>query len=200
MILMVHAFDRLMKLLRSINPDIELPPQLEPLLRNEMDEIHPVHHEVLVHQGDLPLYAYYIIRGYVYVTYICDAGVRHVLRFYRSNSIVAFLSFLEQKASPYTICAGKDTILSRVRITTMKKVYLITGMYEFAQRTVMLYDAAKEKLREDMMGLPVPERVRMFYKVYPFLLPAESARMDLFVAAFLKISDSTLYRTRYSVI
>jgi hypothetical protein len=73
------------------------------------------------------------------------------------------------------------------------------GMKEFAQLTVMRYDADKEKKREDLLGLGARERVKEFYSEYPFLLPAESARMDEEIALFLNISMRTLIRCRNEV-
>ncbi|HMI01698.1 MAG TPA: hypothetical protein VK541_04405 [Pedobacter sp.] len=40
-------FERLMKLLWSVNPKIELPDALEPFLWQQMEEITTSHHEVL---------------------------------------------------------------------------------------------------------------------------------------------------------
>jgi len=189
-----HALTRLMKLLRSINPHITLPEALESILELEMEEIYPKHHEVLEHEGDVP---YYIIRGCVYIYYYDAAGKQHVTRFYREDRIVAFLSFLEGTEALYTIAAGRDTILSRVSQRTMKKIYgSFDGMYEFAQLTVMRYDESKEKMKSDILGLPAPERVKLFYELYPFLLPAEAARMDEEIANLLLMSVRNLRKFR----
>jgi CRP-like cAMP-binding protein len=193
-------FERLMKLLRSINPQIELPDALEPFLWQCMEEITTSHHEVLVDQGAIPKYAYFIIRGYIYVYYFDKYGNKHVIRFYAEDCIVAFLSFLERTGSPYYIAAGRDTLLSRISAGDMQHIYnTMSGMKEFAQLTVMRYDASKEKLREDMLGLGAKERVREFYSEYPFLLPAENARMDEEIALFLQMSVRTLIRCRNEI-
>lgn len=193
-------FERLMKLLRSINPKIELPDALELFLWQQMDEITTSHHEVPVEQGAIPKHAFFIIRGYIYVYYFDKYGYKHVIRFYAEGCIVAFLSFLERTESPYYIAAGRDTLLSRVSARDMQRIYdTMSGMKEFAQLTVMRYDADKEKKREDLLGLGAKERVKEFYNEYPFLLPADNARMDEEIALFLNISMRTLIRCRNEV-
>lgn len=197
MLNILHAFKRFIKLLRSINPKITLPEALEDILLNKMDEIHPAHHQILVHQGDIPEYAYYIICGSVYVYYFDDIGNRHVIRFYREDRMVCFLSFLERTESPYCIAAGRGTILSRVHYKTMDYIYnAMPVIYQLFLLMVSRYDAQKEKLREDMIGLVTKAKVKLFYKTYPCLLPADWARMDEEIAAYLQMGIRSLIRYR----
>lgn len=128
------TFERLMKLLRSVNLKIELPDALEPFLWQQMEEITTSHHKVPMEQGGIPKYAYFIIRGYIYVYYFDKYGNKHMIRLYAEDCIVAFLSFLERTESPYYIAAGRDTLLSRVGAGDIQHIYnnTMSGMKEFA--------------------------------------------------------------------
>jgi hypothetical protein len=62
---------------------------------------------------------------------------------------------------PDGVAAGRDTLLSRVSARDMQHIYdTMSGMKEFARLTVMRYDANKEKLREDLLGLGAKARVK----------------------------------------
>jgi len=201
MLTIKKAFEKLMKLLRSIKPVQPLPIRLEPFLWERMEEFSPANEEVLVAQGEVPKYAYYIIRGYIHLYFICDKGIKHVARFYKEDRIVALLSFLERKKSPCYIIAGRDTLLSRVSHQDMQEIYdSMEGMKEFAMLTVLEHDHAKEQLRESIRGLAAEERVLKFYRVYGFLLPAERARLDEEIASYLGMAVRTLVRHRTKLI
>lgn len=197
MLTIKHAFQKLMTLLSQINPKIALPIGLEKYLWDHMEELSPKANQILVKQGEIPKHAYYIIRGYIYVYYDDEDGKRHVKRFYRENRIVTFLSFLEQHASPYTIVAGRDTLLSRISNVDMREIYQRwEGMKEFAMLVVLQYDEAKSAIKEKLMAMELEERVNAFYQCYPCLLPASKVRMDELVASYLQIAVSSLRRIR----
>ena len=67
MLTIKKAFEKLMKLLRSIKPAQPLPIRLEPFLWERMGEFSPANEEVLVAQGEVPKYAYYIVKGYIHL-------------------------------------------------------------------------------------------------------------------------------------
>lgn len=197
MLTIKHAFDKLMHLLRSIKPEQPLPVLFEPYLWENMEEYSPASGEELVKQGSKPEYAYFIIRGYVYVYFYDKHMVKHVKRFYREDRIVAFLSFLEQTKSPYTIVAGHDTLVSRISIDHMEVIYeKWAGMKVFAQLVIMQYDEAKERQHLELLKMPVDDRVKEFYSLYPCMWPPLKARMDGEIAKYLQISVRTLIRTR----
>ncbi|TKC07125.1 Crp/Fnr family transcriptional regulator [Pedobacter frigoris] len=197
MLTIKNAFERLMRLLRSIKPEQPLPVLLEPYLLKNMDEYSPASGEVLVKQGEKPKFAYFIIRGYIYVYLHDENGGKHVKRFYRENRIVAFLSFLELTNSPYTIVAGHDTLVSKIGIEEMTVIYdTWKGMKEFAQLVVMQYDEVKEGQHLKLLNMAADDRVREFYNLYPCMWPPLKARMDDEIAEYLQISARTLRRIR----
>jgi hypothetical protein len=199
MLTIKNAFFKLMTLLSNINRKQPLPVGFEQFLWENMEEYQPSDNQVLVKQGETPEYAYYIIRGYIYVYYEDEDGILHVKRFYRENRIVAFLSFLEQHASPYTIVAGRDTLLSRISIDHMKVIYgRWQGMKEFAMLVVLQYDEKKAAIKDKLMAMETEERIKAFYLCFPCLLPASKVRMDKWVALYLKMSLRTLRQFRDS--
>jgi hypothetical protein len=192
-----NAFLKLMTLLSNINRKQPLPLGFEQYLWENMEEYDPKSNEILVVQGDTPEYAYYIIRGYIYVYYEDEDGILHVKRFYRENRIVAFLSFLEQLPSPYYIVAGRDTLLSRISIEHMEVIYgRWQGMKEFAMLVVLQYDEKKAAIKDKLLAIEPEERVRAFYGCFDCLKLASKVRMDKFVAGYLQLRPRTLRKFR----
>lgn len=193
-----RALQKLMTLLRSMKPKFVLPVGLEKFLQTHMDEYAPKPNEVLLAQGKTPQYAYYIIRGYIYVTYLDEKGGPNIKRFYKENEIVAFMSFLERTASPFTIRAGRDTLLSRISWDATQKVFLTwPEMRLFADVVVMGYDELHDKIRSGLLDMTAKERVAEFYQVlYPCLLPANKVRLNALISKYLKVSIRRLLELR----
>lgn len=198
MLTIEKALQALMTLLRSIKPNLMLPVLLEPFLKAHMDEYTPKRNEVLVAQGKKPKYAYFIIRGYIYVTYNDKKGHKKIKRFYKENEIVAFVSFLERTESPYTIKAGRDTLLSRISRDTMEKMFeQWAEMRVFSDLVVMGYDETQDEIRNRLLQMPAKERVAEFYlELYPCLLPTIKVRLNYYIGMYLKISVRRLHELR----
>jgi CRP-like cAMP-binding protein len=197
MLTIKSAFKKLIKLLTRISGPIPLPIGFPDELWELMEEYMPVADELLVMQGELVKYAYYIIRGYIYVYFFDEDGNKNVKRFYKEDRIVAFGNFLHRTRSPFYIVAGRDTLLSRISREQMDKIYTRWSQIEsFAKDVVMDYDLWKDGLRSKFLRMEVKERVNAFYKYYPCLLPASSVRLDELVAIYLDVSMRTLSRYR----
>jgi CRP-like cAMP-binding protein len=200
MLTIKSAFERLKKLLTKVNPAITLPATFFDYLWKEMDEITPDPDVPLVRQGDIPKFAYFIIRGFLSVYYVDEEGDKYMKRFYKEDQITAFLSFLEQQPSPYTIVPGKDTLLSRISIAKMEEIYKgWTGMKEFAQLTVMQYEEKKEGIKDRLMQKKGEQRVLAFYLLYPGLLHSK-VFVDSDIASYLRLTRETLCTMRAALI
>lgn len=187
-----------MLLLISMNPKFRLPLALEKFLETHMDEYSPKANELLVEQGSIPKYAYFIIRGYIYVSYLDDEGNLHAKRFYKEKDFVAFISFLERSASPYTLRAGRDTLLSRISQEDMQQLFTNwTEMRRFFDLMVINYDETHDKIRNRLLGMTMVERVAEFYlELYPCLLPANKVRQNALIGKYLKVSVRRLHELR----
>nr|WP_121272143.1 hypothetical protein [Pedobacter schmidteae] len=192
-----QALEKLMKLLRSVRPKFDLPMRLEYFFKEHMDEYDPVPNEDLVVRGRIPLFAYYIISGYVYVTYKNKEGQLRVKYFYAADSIVAFICFLDRLPSHYHIYAGHHTklaVISRASVGLLFEEW--EHMRSFAYTVLIEDDRFRGEIYDDLMELdPVP-RVVEFYRLNPCLLPAVEARLDKWIARFLKLKLRYLVKIR----
>jgi CRP-like cAMP-binding protein len=193
------SFKRLMALLRSIDPKIPLPLELETyLLLWMIAEPYCTDERTLEHQGSVPKNAYYVVHGMVKVYGWSPKGYRYLQRIYRENTIVAMKCFMDQQESKYEIVACKDTLVWSISQDHMQKIYnKMDGMREMALKTAFQYSEAKEKLRNDLLALEVDERVLTFYRLFKGLLPARTGPIrDVDVASFLVISIDQLRQSR----
>lgn len=192
MLTIKKAFHNLITLLNTINPKFPLPVGVEAYLFNHMEEYSPKANEVLVRQGNKATHAYYIIRGHIYVYYFDEHQEKHVKRFYRENRIVAFLSFLEQTKSPYTIVAARNTLLSKICNDQLQDIYKTwASMKEFAMLVLMRNDEEKERLRNEMLNKRGHSKVLEFYRTFPGLLHSKSISDDV-VACYLMMKRAQL--------
>ena len=193
------AFARLMALLKSIDPAVPLPAELEDYLwENMIVEEFCTKPRVLETEGKVPGQAYYVVRGFVIVYGFDEKQDRYVMRIYRENTIVALNCFMKQTVSVYTIVACKDTLVWSITIGHMKQIYEdMPGMEKMALKTALEYSAAKEDARARLLALDIEDRVLQFYKRYKGLLPSRKSPIrDACIACFLNMSLAVLRKTR----
>lgn len=193
------AFARLMALLKSIDPDVPLPADLEGYLWKEMIvENFCTKARVLETEGKVPAKAYYVVRGFVMVYGFNKNLDRYVMRIYRENTIVALNCFMKQKLSEYTIIACKGTLVWSISHNHMKQIYAdMEGMEELALKTALEYSAAKEAARAKLLAMDIEERILQFYKKYPGLLPPKTSPIrDACIACFLNMGIDLFRKKR----
>ncbi|HMI02593.1 MAG TPA: Crp/Fnr family transcriptional regulator [Pedobacter sp.] len=193
------AFNRLMALLRSIDPKNPLPEELEPyLLLWMIDEPYCKKERSLEYQGEVPKNAYYVVHGLVKVYAWCPNGYRYLYRIYRENTIVALKCFMDQEVSAFEIVACKNTLVRSISHAHMQKIYKhMEGMREMALKTAFMYSEAQEKLRTDLLALDVEARLLKFYSLFKGLLPARTGPIrDEDVAGYLILTKIQLKKVR----
>lgn len=170
---------------------------LEPFLRKALQEYKVITNNALVEQGEIPKYAFFLVSGNAYLYYLDEEGENRVFRFYRENTLIARLCFIQQTKSLCYIRASKDAMLLRISNTDMEYIYeTMAGMREFAMLTVMQYDNHKEQLRDVMLSKEPKDRVPYFYEIFPKLRDAKTVRLDKEIASYLNISVRTLRKFR----
>lgn len=194
-----NAFARLMALLRSINPAVPLPDELDNYLWQHMIvEAFCSSNRVLENEGAVPARAYYVVRGFV-IVYGFDLHLdRYVLRIYRENTIVALNCFMKQQVSVFTIVACKDTLVWSISDAGMKQLYKeMPDMETMALSTALKYSDGKELARAKLLAMEFEERVLHFYNRYVGLLPPKKSPIrDKCIACFLNMSVAVLRNTR----
>lgn len=194
-----NAFARLMALLRSINPAVPLPDELDNYLWQHMIvEAFCSSSRVLENEGAVPARAYYVVRGFV-IVYGFDLQLdRYVLRIYRENTIVALNCFMKQQVSVFTIVACKDTLVWSISDAGMKQLYKdMPDMETMALSTALKYSDGKELARAKLLAMKFEERVLHFYNRYVGLLPPKKSPIrDKCIACFLNMSVAVLRNTR----
>ena len=183
----------------SIDPAIPLPEDLEERLWRVMRvEVYCHRERSLVMEGDVPGKAFYVVHGLVKVYAWCADGYRYLYRIYRENTIVALKCFMDQTVSAYDIVACKNSLLWSISNEQMQKIYNdMEGMKEMALKTAFSYSEAKEKLRTDLLVLPMDVRLLKFYKLFKGLYPARTSPVkDEEIAAYLLLSIDVLRKAR----
>ena len=193
-------FERLMAILRAIDPDISLPDELENYLWENM-EVEPFCFvpRDLETEGSTPDNAYYVVRGLV-IVYAYENGTPYLIKIYSENTIVALNCFMKQVKSTYTIASTKDTLVWSISHGHMQKIYEgMKGMKEMALKTAMEYIEKKESQRNALLALEAEERVLKLYSIFTTLLPAKKSPVsDTDIAAYLSITVKALrwYRAK----
>ncbi|MBB5437347.1 CRP-like cAMP-binding protein [Pedobacter sp. AK017] len=194
------VFARFMALLKSIDPDVPLPAELEDYLwKNMIVEALCNKACRIEEENKIPKKAYYVVRGFVLVYGYNHEQDRYLFRIYRANSIVAMDCFMRQQTSPYCIWLCKDTLLWSISSTCMDAVYKNwDGMKAFAFKTSSKHNAAKEQSRASLLGIEdIETRILEFYKRYKGLLPPKKSPIrDTCIACFLDTTKSILKRNR----
>jgi CRP-like cAMP-binding protein len=192
-------FEKLITILKNIDPDAALPGMLRGKLWNEM-QVRPEQADVSVleHEGEKPKNAYYVVTGFVMVYGYDDKTDEYVWRIYPPGTIVALNCFMHRKRSLYTIKASKKALVWSVGADVMKDIYdSMEGMREFALQTASEYDNRMERGRNVLLALDADNRVRKFYMYYPVLLPAKRSPVsDDAVASYLALTKYQLQRIR----
>lgn len=187
-------FERLMAILRAIDPDIPLPDELENYLWENM-EVEPFCFvpRDLEREGSIPENAYYVVRGLV-IVYAYENGIPYATSIYRENTIVALNCFMKQVESPYTITGIKNTLVWSISHTHMQKIYHdMKGMTEMALKTAMEYIEKKETQRYALLALEAEERVLKFYIQFNIFPPAKKSPVsDADIASYLSITVKAL--------
>ena len=197
MITLKNAFERLMNGLYRISPNEPPPVAFRHMLEQHLEEFTVKNRKALINQGEIPKFLYFQISGTTHLKYLDENGKLHVTRFYRESRIILRKSLLLQERSPCSIVACKGSLMFRLSYENMKLMFeAMPGMREFMMRTILEYDNDKERMREEMLSKSVIDRVRDFYALFPMLLPAATARLDLEIAAYLQISKVCLMQNR----
>lgn len=192
-------FQRLMTVLRSIDRRFFLPKAFEDYLRDHMKEIYySWDKRILCEEGSIPSCAYFIIRGFITLSFYDDNGTKYVMRIYRENRICGLISFIHQLKSNYTITMSKDSILLSIDHRSLTGLYdLDERLKEFVLVTSLHYEHYKEQFRETILGSENADvKVRMFYDSFKGLLGRRGIVTDEDIASYLHISVAALKRSR----
>ncbi len=147
--------DRLMALLRTIDPQVPLPQELEARLIDRMgEEPFCKRARILQPRNRIPGHAYYIVTGYVIVFAFNEEGVRHPFRIYQKNMIVVLDCFMKQYKSPFMIWACRGTSVYSISTEHIKAIYRdMSGMEEYAWKTASAFQVLFERLRDSFLIL-----------------------------------------------
>ncbi|HKG05835.1 MAG TPA: hypothetical protein VKB19_05220 [Pedobacter sp.] len=193
------VFEKLMALLRSIEPDKSLPPGLEDLLWAEMMVVDYCYQETeLEPEGKTPANAYYVVSGFVMVYAWCPEGYRYLYRIYPENTIVAFTDFVNQKISAYLIVACRNTRVWSISNALIKKIYLkMPEMMVTALNVALHFSEYMERLHSDLLRLNADARVLKFYTDFPDLNVARTSPVvPADTAAFLSLTPAQLKKAK----
>lgn len=195
-------FERVMALLKTIDPKVPLHAALEPYLWRYMEEEALCKKKrKLEEQGRVPGKAYFIVKGFVLVYYHDEAGNLLMFRIYRERTIIILDCFMRQIVSPFTLEACKGTVLWSISSVHMDRIYRdMDGMKDLVWKTAANYNNAKEQLRNNFLVQPMVKRVWGFYISFKGLLPAGKVIADSLIAKYLLLSEKTLRRARRRLI
>ncbi|WP_316789654.1 Crp/Fnr family transcriptional regulator [Pedobacter frigoris] len=195
-------FEKLIKLLRSINPKVPLPEGFDEFLFLRMRGVTMDHKRetFLEHEGDKPGNAYYVVSGLVLVYGYVD-GIPFTESIYRENTIVALREFMEHDDATHTVVATKGTLVVRISAEAMDEIYRAwPPMEAFAMLTAMKYLEMKKDRRNSLLALLEEERVLEFYTAFAGLLPPKkSAIKDEDIASYLAMKLKKLRDVRYKL-
>ncbi|RZM06265.1 MAG: hypothetical protein EOO88_53640 [Pedobacter sp.] len=124
------TFARLMALLRSIDPSVPLPDELEPYLWKHMFD-HGLCKKAkrLEEWGETPKNSYYVVTGIVIVFCFDKIGDRHTFRIYGANSIVAMECFMKHEKSEFMIWQCRGSVVLSISYGHMQEIYkMMDGM------------------------------------------------------------------------
>jgi len=170
----------------------------EHYLWKEMDECHFKITTVLCRQGHITRDAWFVVRGFITLSYVDENGQKHVMRIYRENRICGLISFILQRRSLYTIEASKDAMLLSISYEALAGLYKMDPRMElFVLKASMEYEHYKEQFRENLLfGKSAEEKVAEFYSIFKALLNTRRVILDEDVAWYLHISVRALRLAR----
>ena len=153
---------------------------------------------VLEREGEVPTKAYYVLRGFVLVYGYLEGRGEYVCRIYRPGSLVVLDCFMYRQRSAYVVKSAKYAVLRSISFKTLERLYaMIPGMRDFALQAAASAVSYENSIREQLLALPVADRVVQFYKLFTGLLPARLSPLpDEAIADFLAISRYQLRRAR----
>ncbi|MES2454043.1 MAG: cyclic nucleotide-binding domain-containing protein [Bacteroidota bacterium] len=153
---------------------------------------------VLLREREVPVKAYYVLRGFVLLYGYLEGRGEYVCRIYGPGSMVVLDCFMYRQPSVYMVKSAKYAVLRSISFKTLERLYVtIPGMPDFALQAAASAVSYENRIREQLLALPVVDRVVQFYKLFTGLLPARTSPLpDDAIAYFLAISKYQLRRAR----
>lgn len=188
--------DAIITLLQHLSKARPLPVGLRHKLHHWMRVIRPKTGDRLELGGKLHNYAYFIVEGFIYVTYI-DAETKQVRIkcFYAKDEIAALQNFIDELAGGFTLVAGCDTVLARISLEAMHNIYETwPDMIGFAKSVVGYFDGQKDRLKDLLTEYGAKISVPHFFELYECLKDGKKVRMRKEIAGYLGVSTRTLRR------
>lgn len=191
-----EVLDAITKLLQRLARPNPLPLGLRPKLQHWMRIIRPQRDQVLELPNRLHKFAYYIVKGFIYVTYVDPVTkLVQVKCFYTNDEIAALRNFVDEVEGPYTLVAGCDTVLARISLEGMHDIYNTwPDMKDFAKKVVREFEGDKERLKNRLTQQDAKFSVPIFFHFYPCLEDGMRVRLRPEIADYLGISPRTLRR------
>ena len=181
------TFERLMAVLRAVDPKISLPAGFEEYLwaNMQVEDLCRVE-RMLEQEGATPRKAYFVVRGLVIVEGYVN-GLPYLQSIYRENTIVGLNAFMKHEVSLQSVSGTKDTLVWSISHKCMEEIYRTwPGLRAFALQTALNYLEVKQLQRSAFQALEEKERVLGFYQVYAGLLPVRKSRLsDKRIASYL---------------
>ena len=193
-------FERILKFLRSIDPAVDLHPNLPSFLwENMKPEPIPAVTQDWYCCDDMVKKLFYIVRGEVALYTLDEDGNKKVFRIYGENNVVMRNSFLHQLKSPCYIRVCKGAMLKSLSYQSFEKAcQTMPGVKELAYKIAGYYER-KELMRNDFICSDTRDCVLKFYKKYPNFLNNNILHEDD-VASYLNTSRRNLSRIKNELI
>jgi CRP-like cAMP-binding protein len=197
---MLSKTESFKSLIKILNVFLTLHPRLEPYLAANMKGQYYPKRKILFEPGDTANQALFVGKGFVMAYYFTLGGDKRVMHLHVRDSIIASESFMNQRPMSYYLEAAADSFLLSITAAQMEVIYKTIPFAEELSRKVIIAQELKELVKDELLGLPGPEKVLAFYSKHPCMLPSRGLITDLEVASYLHMSISHLRNIRADLI